>query len=80
MFKLPHPTAKIVREGSTFTILDGGLEFGFVRCSRDPRHGTPYFSAHAYQPKENGVFPALARDFDTLCAAFAFVLAEGVAV
>ncbi len=80
MLKLPHPTAQIVRDGSRLVIQDGVLEFGFIDCSKDPRHGTPFFAAHAYLPKENGVFPTMFGDFDDFRAACAFVLEEGVAV
>ena len=80
MFILAHPTARLVRRGSRFTLVDGPLELGFVVCGKDPRHGTPYFAAHANLPLENGVHPVLAGDFADLRAACAFVLTEGVAV
>lgn len=80
MLKLAHPTAKIVRQGSRFVIQDGEREYGFVECGKDPRHGTPFFVAHAYLPRENGVFPTVYADFKGLRAACAFVLDEGVAV
>ncbi len=80
MLKLPHPTAQLVRQGSRLVVQDGGLEFGFVDCGKDPRHGTPHFVAHANLPKEDGVFPTVYADFGDLRAACAFVLTEGVAV
>ena len=80
MLKLSHPTAQLVRYGSRLVIQDGTKEFGFIDCSKDPRHGTPFFAAHAYLPKENGVFPTVFGDFSDLRAACVFVLSEGVAV
>ncbi len=80
MITLAHPTARVVREGKRFVVADGSLEYGFAELARCPCSGTRCFVAHAYQPKENGVHPALYGDFPKLKEALAFILAEGVAV